>query len=105
MEELQVAIRAFNDERNWERYHSPKNLAMALSVECAELCEHFQWLTQGESRDPDKKTRGKIADEIGDVQIYLACLADKLGINPIEAARAKMKKNAVKYPAPKEEES
>lgn len=100
MKDLQAAIRAFNNERNWERYHSPKNLAMALTVECAELSEHFQWLNEEESRTPDPETLEKIREEIGDVQIYLACLADKLGINPIDAARAKMIKNAEKYPRP-----
>ena len=99
MKELAEKIKRFTAERDWDRYHSPKNLAMALSVEATEILEHFQWLTQAQSRalPPDKL--GRVRDEIGDVVIYLAMLADKLGIDPIEAALGKLEKNRENYPA------
>ncbi|MDA8139511.1 MAG: nucleotide pyrophosphohydrolase [Desulfobacteraceae bacterium] len=94
-------LRQFAQERDWEQYHSPKNLAMALSVEVAELVEHFQWLTQEESRNLSPEKREKIKEEIGDVLIYLVNLADKLGIDPVEAAHEKIEKNRMKYPVAK----
>lgn len=98
MDKLIKKIRQFRDERDWDQYHSPKNLAMALSVEVAELAEHFQWLTQEQSHDLSVKKRSKVKEEIGDIMIYLASLADKLGIDPIEAAHQKTEKNQAKYP-------
>ena len=97
---LRDALRAFCAARDWHRYHTPKNLVMALSVEAAELVEHFQWATPEESLDLAPKKRAEVADEIADVLIYLTELADVLGIDPISAARAKIVKNAVKYPPP-----
>ena len=99
MDELIQKIRAFNNERDWEQFHSPKNLAMALSVEVAEIVEEFQWLTEDESKQlgPDKVA--KIKQEIADVMIFLTNLADKLGIDPVEAAREKIEINERKYPA------
>ena len=97
---LRDALRAFCAERDWHRYHTPKNLVMALSVEAAELVEHFQWATPEESANLAPEKRAEVADEIADVLIYLTELADVLGIDPIAAARAKIVKNAVKYPAP-----
>jgi len=97
---LRDALRAFCAARNWHRYHTPKNLVMALSVEAAELVEHFQWLTPEESLNLSPEKRGEVADEIADVLIYLTELADVLGIDPISAARDKIVKNAVKYPPP-----
>lgn len=98
MQKLIDKLRKFADERDWQQYHSPKNLAMALSVEVAELVEHFQWLTQAESYDLTPEKRDKIKDEIGDVLIYLVNLAGKLGIDPLQAAHEKIEKNRVKYP-------
>ena len=99
MEDLRSKITAFIEERDWEQFHSPKNLAMALSVEVAEIVEHFQWLSQEESRNlPPEKLAG-VRDEIGDVMIYLTELAEKLGIDPMEAARAKLEINSAKYAA------
>lgn len=98
MDELIGNIRKFAKERDWEKFHSPKNLAMALSVEASEILEHFQWLTQEESRNLSPEKLAEVKDEIGDVLVYLLNLADKLGIDPIEAAREKMVKNAEKYP-------
>ena len=97
---LRDALRAFCAARDWHRYHTPKNLVMALSVEAAELVEHFQWATPEESLNPTPRQRAEVADEIADVLIYLTELADVLGIDPIAAAREKIVKNAVKYPAP-----
>jgi NTP pyrophosphatase (non-canonical NTP hydrolase) len=97
---LRDALRAFCAARDWHRYHTPKNLVMALSVEAAELVEHFQWATPEESLDLAPERRAEVADEIADVLIYLTELADVLGIDPIAAAREKIVKNAVKYPAP-----
>ena len=97
---LRDALRAFCAERDWHRYHTPKNLVMALSVEAAELVEHFQWATPEESLALAPEKRAEVADEIADVLIYLTELADVLGIDPIAAAREKIVKNAAKYPPP-----
>ena len=98
--ELSERLRSFARERDWEQFHAPKNLAMALSVEVAELVEHFQWLTpeQSNALAPDKLA--EVRDEVADTLIYLVEFADALGIDPIAAARDKIAKNAVKYPAP-----
>ena len=99
MNDLRDAIMVFIEERDWEQFHSPKNLAMALSVEVAEVVEHFQWLTEEQSQDLSPEKLAEIREEIGDVMIYLTELADKLGIDPVEAARAKVAINDQKYPA------
>lgn len=97
---LRDALRTFCKERDWHRFHTPKNLVMALSVEAAELVEHFQWATPEESQNLSPEKRAGVADEIADVLIYLTELADVLDIDPIAAARMKIAKNAVKYPPP-----
>ena len=99
MENLINKLRAFTKERGWEKFHSPKNLAMALSVEVAEVVELFQWMTEEESKKLNKKMIGKLREEIGDVMIYLTKLADKFGIDPISAAKEKLRINEKKYPA------
>ena len=99
LEDLRSAISAFIRERDWEQFHSPKNLAMALSVEVAEIVEHFQWLTQEQSRNLPPEKLAEVRQEIGDVMIYLVELADKLGIDPVEAAKSKVEINGNKYPA------
>ena len=99
MEDLRVAIGAFIAERDWEQFHSPKNLAMALSVEASEIVEHFQWLTEEQSRNLPPEKLAEVRREIGDVMIYLTELADKLGVDPVEAAKAKLEINRQKYPA------
>ena len=99
LDELRARLRHFADERDWEQFHSPKNLAMALSVEVAELVEHFQWLTEEQSLDLPPETRREVATEIADAQIYLVRLADKLGVDILEAVEAKLKDNDRKYPA------
>jgi NTP pyrophosphatase (non-canonical NTP hydrolase) len=101
LENLRDQLRDFAAARDWEQFHSPKNLAMALSVEAGELLEVFQWLTEEQSRRPDAKTQAALSDEIGDVLLYLVRLGDQLGIDPVAAAQRKMIKNAQKYPADK----
>ncbi|MBF0472484.1 MAG: nucleotide pyrophosphohydrolase [Nitrospirae bacterium] len=95
---LIASIREFAKQRDWEKFHTPKNLAMALSVEVSEIVEIFQWLTEQESRDLSGDKLQALIEEIGDVQIYLIALADKFGIDTIEAAKKKMTINAKKYP-------
>ena len=101
MEDLIKKIREFADERDWEQFHSTQNLSMALAVEAGEILEHFQWLTEEQSRNLDEKVLKKVKEEIGDVQIYLARLADQLGFSPLQAAREKLKQNQKKYPTSK----
>lgn len=98
-EQLTSEIRVFAAARDWHRYHAPKNLVMALSVEVAELMEHFQWLTNEESDALGPAARSDVIDELADVQVYLLELADRLGVDMVAAVRAKMVKNALKYPA------
>ncbi len=98
---LTAKLREFADARDWNQFHTPKNLAMALAAEAGELLEIFQWLTPEASTNlpPDKLLRA--IEEIGDIQIYLAQLADQLGIDPITAAEDKIEINQKKYPADK----
>ncbi len=98
---LRDALRQFAAERDWRQFHTPKNLAMAMIVEAAELVEHFQWATPEESMKPPPEKLAAIRDEVADTLIYLVELADVLGIDPIAAARDKIVKNAIKYPAPR----
>ena len=101
MKELIKTIRNFAHQRDWDQFHSPKNLAMALSVEVAEIVEHFQWLTQAESNNMDAAKLAAIKEEIADVMIYLTRLADRLGIDPVQAAEEKIRINEKKYPVDK----
>jgi dCTP diphosphatase len=98
LEALRLALREFVKERDWAQFHSPKNLVMALSVEAAELVEQFQWLTEAESDHLEPAQLQAVADEIADVQIYLVQVADRLGIDILEAATRKIVRNAEKYP-------
>jgi len=98
MKQLKADLRQFVKDRKWNQYHSPKNLAMALSVEVAELVEIFQWLTEEESREFNLDNFKNIMDEIGDVQIYLTMIADYFNICPIACAKAKLEKNKIKHP-------
>lgn len=99
LDALTHRIRAFAAARDWERYHSPKNLAMALSGEAGELIEQFQWLTEEQSAalPPDKHEA--VRQEMADVFIYLLRLADRLGIDLLQAAHDKIDLNELKYPA------
>ncbi len=99
LQELKGRIRDFVEERDWERFHSPKNLAMALSVEASELVELFQWLTEEESATLDSDRRLRVADELADVLWFLVRIADCLDVDLLEAAGRKLAANAAKYPA------
>ena len=98
MNELKERLRVFAREREWEQFHTPKNLSMALSVEAAEILEHFQWLTDRESCNLSADARSAVAGEIADVLIYLVRLADTMGIDPVEAAFRKIEVNELRYP-------
>lgn len=99
--ELRTLVAEFVAERQWGPFHTPKNLAMSLAIEAAELMEHFQWLTPEESRavgdDPDR--RRAAGEELADVLAYGLALANELGLDVAEALNAKMVKNRLKYPA------
>ncbi len=95
---LQEKLRAFARERDWEQFHNPKNLAMALTVEASELQEIFQWLTEQQSSNLDARQREHVKEEMADVLLYLCRLADVLAIDLQEAALNKLKLNAEKYP-------
>ena len=103
LSELREAMARFVRERDWEQFHSPKNLVMGLSVEAAELMEHFLWIDNDASRGAadDAARRGAVADEMADVACYLLALSNSLGIDLSEAVFAKLVKNAIKYPAEK----
>ena len=101
LRELRDALRAFAAERDWDQFHSPKNLSMALSVDAAELLEHFQWLKEEDSRQLPPQALAEIGEEMADVLLYLVRLADKLDIDIVRAAKDKMRLNAEKYPADK----
>jgi NTP pyrophosphatase (non-canonical NTP hydrolase) len=99
--DLRVQVKAFVAERDWAQFHSPKNLSMAIAVEAAELMEHFQWLTIGESRSlvEEEATRRQVVDELADVLIYCLSLANTLDVDLSEAIVRKLAHNARKYPA------
>jgi NTP pyrophosphatase (non-canonical NTP hydrolase) len=96
---LRDRLRAFAEERDWEQFHSPKNLSMALMVEVAELMEHFQWLTETESAELPVETQQAVGEELADCLLYLVRLSDRLGVDLKDAALNKLEKNAAKYPA------
>lgn len=98
LESLTAALRQFAAERDWEQFHSPKNLAAALTVEAAELLEHFQWLTEEQSRNLAVDQRSAVGEEMADVLLYLLQIADKLEIDLVAAAKDKLVLNAAKYP-------
>jgi len=96
---LRDKLRAFAEARDWEQFHTPKNLSMALMVEVAELMEHFQWLTGAQSESLAPADKAAVAEELADVLLYLVRLSDRLGVDLREAALNKIEKNALKYPA------
>ena len=101
IESLRNQLRSFAAERDWDQFHSPKNLASALAVEAAELLENFQWLTEAESQQLPPEALAAVRAEVADVLLYLIRISDKLGIDLIAAAKAKIELNAVKYPVDK----
>lgn len=96
--DLAQKLRDFAQERDWEQFHSPKNLSMALSVEVSELVENFQWLTEDQSSSLEVDELAEVAAEIADIQIYLTRLADQLGVDIEDAVTKKLEVNASKYP-------
>jgi len=98
LQDLARRVQQFADEREWGPFHSPKNLASALVVEAGELLEHFQWMNEADSRQLDPERRQAVAHEMADVMLYLVQLGNALGIDVIDAARAKMVINAERYP-------
>lgn len=98
LDTLRERLRAFALEREWGAFHAPKNLACALSVEAAELLEHFQWMTEEQSRAPSALQRAEIGQEAADVLLYLIQLADQLGLDLLAEAERKIELNAAKYP-------
>ena len=101
LSDLTQRLRDFAKVRDWDQFHSPKNLAMALSAEVGELVECFQWLTEEQSSELNDSDLAAVADEIADVQLYLVRLADKLNIDIEKAVEQKIVKNEKKYPAEK----
>lgn len=99
--QLRDALREFAAERDWDQFHTPKNLAIALSVEAAELLEHFQWAGDKDSAQFTPGKLEEISEEVADVLLYLVRLADKLDINLLHAATLKIGRNAKKYPIDK----
>ncbi len=101
IESLKLKLREFAEERDWDQFHSPKNFSMAMIVECAELVEHFQWLTDEQSKNLSAETLDEVSLEMADIFIYLIRLADKLDVDLVETAKRKMILNAEKYPVEK----
>jgi len=101
--ELREVVRHFVDERDWQQFHSPKNLSMALSIEAAELMEHFQWIDTAQSRriSEDSQQLAAVSEELADVLSYTLALANSLNIDLADTIRQKMIKNEEKYPADK----
>ena len=101
LDQLKTRLREFAVARDWEQFHSPKNLAMALIAEAAELVEHFQWLTEAQSHALSADKRREVALELADILIYLIRAADKLGVDLIQVAQEKIAINEARYPADK----
>ncbi len=100
-DQLKIQLRQFAEERDWDQFHSPKNLSMALIAEAAELVEHFQWLTEDQSRSLEQKKLEQVQEELADIQIYLVRIADKLNVDLLGAVSKKIEANAKKYPSDK----
>jgi NTP pyrophosphatase (non-canonical NTP hydrolase) len=99
LSDLRSRLRAFVAERDWEQFHSPKNLSMALAVEAAELVEIFQWLSEAESAEPDAARLARVEAELADILIYLVRIADRLDVDLLQAVSRKLRENARRYPA------
>ena len=101
LDQLKERLRQFVSERDWDQYHSPKNLSMALIAEAAELVEHFQWLTEEQSENLTPEKLAEVELELADIQIYLIELSDRLQLDLMVAVEKKLALNAQKYPADK----
>jgi NTP pyrophosphatase (non-canonical NTP hydrolase) len=99
LQRLRALVRTFVDERDWDQFHTPKNLSAALSVEAAELLEHFQWLKVGDAAELGADKLVEVRHEMADVLVYLVRLADKLEVDLFSAVEEKMVLNRAKYPA------
>lgn len=98
LDDLNARLLAFARERDWEQFHSPKNLSMALAGEAGELLEHFQWLNEAQSADLDEEKKAQVALEMADILIYLIRLSERLGVDLIDAAHRKIAINHARYP-------
>ena len=101
LEELKLQLKEFAQVRDWEKFHSPKNLSMALSVEVSELLEHFQWMTESQSYELTPQRHAEVAFEIADIFIFLLRLSDQLDIDLVDMARRKIELNKKRYPVEK----
>lgn len=101
LESVRLRLRKFAEDRDWDQFHSPKNLAMALIVEAAELVEHFQWMTEKQSHSLKEDKLKEVEEELADIQIYLIKLADKLNVDLLSATNKKIEINEKKYPPDK----
>ena len=101
LESLRDVLREFAKDRDWDQFHTPKNLSMALIAEAAELIEHFQWVDGDKSHLLEPKTRQAVEEELADILIYLVRISDKLGVDLLQASGRKIELNAQKYPADK----
>lgn len=101
IERLKSSLAKFAKDRDWEQFHTPKNLAMAMSVEAAEVVEIFQWLTEQQSRELGKPKIEELADELADTYVYLLRIAAHYDIDLVDAAARKLRKSALKYPVHK----
>ena len=99
--DLRNSLRTFAAERDWDQFHSPKNLAVALCVEAGELLQNFQWISGDQSKVLPEEVRARVCEEIADVLLYLIRLADKLDVDLVVAAKSKMQLNALRYPVDK----
>jgi len=101
LQDLQTRLRQFAIDRDWEQFHAPKNLAMALAVEAGELMEHYQWLSEEQSENLDPEKLQTVGFEVADVFIFTVRLADRMGIDLGDLVEKKIKLNEQKYPADK----
>ncbi len=101
LNELRTRVNTFVEERDWTQFHSPKNLAMAMIVEAGEVVEHFQWMTEQESKNLNAETREQVGQELSDTFVYLLRIAEVCGVDLIEATNKKIDLNAKKYPIEK----
>jgi len=99
--ELVAQVRRFRDERDWAQFHNPKDMAISLALEAAEVLEHFQWKSAKEIDEHLASHRDEVADELGDVLVYLLEFCDVVGVDIVDAALNKLAKNAIKYPVAK----
>jgi dCTP diphosphatase len=101
IDDVRYKLRRFIEERDWDKFHSPKNLAISISLEAAEILEHYQWKTDEQSHDLSEEEKEELAREIADVFIYLLRLSERLQIDMCESAVNKIEENAKKYPVEK----